>query len=258
MNFHKIILIAAVLISFNSCSQESSSGSNDTSTNAINGSYTKILVVGNYLYGIKGNELSTVDIKDKQNTHVVHTQELSFDIESIFHNNGILFIGSSSRLYIYSISHNGVPEQKSVTNYSNFDNTITFCDPVVADDKNAYVTLSGELTGECNRNFEVRELRIYNIENIENPYLISTTEMHNPKGLGIDGSTLFVCDDTNGLVIFDVSNKENPIELYHFSGFQAYDLIPNDGILLVVAKDQLLQYDYSNLSDIRLLSSIDL
>ena len=74
--------------------------------------------------------------------------------------------------------------------------------------------------------------------------------MDAPKGIALDGDILFVTEKNDGLTIFDVSNGANPVELYHFPGFSAYDLIPANGLLMVVGDDILHQYDYSDIDNV--------
>ena len=74
----------------------------------------------------------------------------------------------------------------------------------------------------------------------------------------LDGRLLFVCEDTEGLKVFDV---ENPVEIQlvaHFEGFTAFDVIPLGGLLLVVGPDNVYQFDYSDPDNIILISEIPL
>ena len=82
--------------------------------------------------------------------------------------------------------------------------------------------------------------------------------MSAPKGLGFGKNHLFICDAKDGLVIFNLDNPLKPVKVKTFNGFEGYDLIVNDKILVVVAKNQLLQYDISDETNIRYLSKIDL
>ena len=79
------------------------------------------------------------------------------------------------------------------------------CDPVIADEKYAYVTLRTGTTcnGVNNR------LEILDIANINSPSLVKTYEMTNPHGLSKDGNLLFVCDGANGLKVYNASDVNN-------------------------------------------------
>ena len=78
--------------------------------------------------------------------------------------------------------------------------------------------------------------------------------MDGPKGLGIDEDLLFICDQ--GLKVFDKSDIRNLRELQYFD-IPANDVIPLNGVLMVVADDGLYQYDYSG-SELTLLSKVDI
>ena len=78
--------------------------------------------------------------------------------------------------------------------------------------------------------------------------------MTNPYGLGIDGKTLFVCD--NGLSVYNVENPLNIQLTAHFN-ITAYDVIPQNGLLMVIGKDGLYQYSYTN-NEIKELSKLSL
>ncbi|WP_237717676.1 hypothetical protein [Pontibacter sp. BAB1700] len=97
-----------------------------------------------------------------------------------------------------------------------------------------------------------------NISNPRSPQLVKTYPMQNPHGLGIDRSTLFLCEGKYGLKIFDAKDhlkvSENLIS--HFKEHDAFDVIPMGSNLLLIGQDGLYQYDYSNLKDIKLLSKL--
>ena len=65
-------------------------------------------------------------------------------------------------------------------------------------------------------------------------------------------------DGSAGLKIYDADdplNIDNNM-IANFPGIETYDVIPVNGILMLIGDDGLYQYDYSNLEDIQLLSSI--
>ena len=146
----------------------------------------------------------------------------------------------------------------SETTYFEFE--IFPCDPVVANDSLAFVTLNSEarISNPCGGSqfVNVNLLKIFNIQNIEQPELIVEYPFSAPKGLGLDGNTLFICDNTEGLKIFDCSNPFDLIPLANFDNFTAFDVIPLDGLLLMVGPENVYQFDYTDLDNISLLSLI--
>jgi hypothetical protein len=80
--------------------------------------------------------------------------------------------------------------------------------------------------------------------------------MYNPKGLGFDNGTLFVCD--KGLRVF---NAKDPLalmteanKLAHFQEMDGLDVIPYNNVLMMIADDGIYQYDYTDVKKIKLLS----
>jgi len=127
---------------------------------------------------------------------------------------------------------------------------IRSCDPVVANDKYAFITL--RVSSPCTRG--VNELQVLDISNIYNPKLIMQLPMAEPKGLAIDGNNLFVCD--GGIKHYDISNINN-ITLKKKTVVDATDVIANDGILMVIGTNGLYQYSYSS-GDLKFLSQISI
>ena len=82
--------------------------------------------------------------------------------------------------------------------------------------------------------------------------------MFNPHGLGIDHPLLFICDGAAGLKVYDATNplaiSSNMIA--HFPDIDTFDVIPLNGVLLLIGHDGLFQYDYSDPQNIVLLSHI--
>ena len=82
--------------------------------------------------------------------------------------------------------------------------------------------------------------------------------MTGPYGLGIDGDVLFVCDGTDGLKVFNAADPYLISEhlIATFKDINAFDVIPLGKSLLMIGSDGFYQYDYTNLNDIKQISSI--
>ena len=81
--------------------------------------------------------------------------------------------------------------------------------------------------------------------------------MTNPHGLAKDGNTLIICDGRDGLKFYNASDVRNLSLQKQIKGIDTYDVIAFNGWALVVAKDGLYQYDYSSLSNISLISKMN-
>jgi hypothetical protein len=82
--------------------------------------------------------------------------------------------------------------------------------------------------------------------------------MVNPYGLGIDDDVLFVCDGTAGLKVYNASDPYliQEKQIATFKDINAYDVIPLGNSLLMIGEDGFYQYDYTNLNNIKQISSI--
>ncbi|HVK97034.1 MAG TPA: hypothetical protein VM368_04410 [Flavisolibacter sp.] len=212
----------------------------------MGGSMARFAIVDKTLYTVGTAELKVFNISTATDPSFVVKKHIGMNIETIFPFQNKLFIGSATGMYIYDISNASNPIQQSQFNH------VRSCDPVIADQKYAYVTLrSGtQCLGFTN------QLEVIDITNLNSPQLVKIYSMTNPHGLSKDGSTLFICDGRDGLKIYNASNVNNLQLIHKISGIETYDVITVNGVAMVVAKDGLYQYDYSQLNNIRLLSKI--
>jgi len=206
------------------------------------GSMARFAISGDYLYTVGNNNLSLFDISNPADPQKQKEIPLGWGVETIFPYGNKLFIGTQIGMQILSIEN--PQEPKHLSQYQH----VVSCDPVVTDGRYAYITLS---TG-TNCRQAVNQLQIVDLQNISNLQLIAQYDMTNPKGLGIDQNTLFVCD--NGLKIYDATNVK-ALKLKQQFPINAYDVIPNNGHLLVIGSDGFYQYSYIN-NDLELLSKI--
>jgi hypothetical protein len=71
----------------------------------------------------------------------------------------------------------------------------------------------------------------------------------------MDNDLLFLCDGKDGLKIYDPTVASFKM-VKSFGNFETYDVIALNGTAIVIAKDGLYQYDYSDRSDIKYLSKL--
>lgn len=212
------------------------------------GSMARFALYSDYLYALNGSEMQLMDISKPAFPETGNKINVDWGIETIFPYGDKLFIGSQNGLFIYDNQNPEAPRKLSQINH------VQSCDPVVVDDKYAYVTLrSGtECMGFTN------QLEIIDIQNLSNPTLLKTYPMDNPHGLGKEGNTLFICDGASGLKIYDSKDILDITgnQLAHYKDIDSYDVIPLGGTLMMIGKDGLYQYDYSDTKNIKLLSTI--
>lgn len=212
----------------------------------IAGSLARFALVDDFMYTVSATTLQVFDISSPNTLLHKGNTTIGFGIETIFPFRNHLFIGSTTGLFIYSKNNPLVPVLKS-----QFAHVLS-CDPVVANDSNAFVTLRSGTTCRAGRN----QLDILDIVNLYNPVLVNTINMINPRGLGWKNNTLWICDGAAGLKCYDAKDVLNLHLLSTQTGLVPNDVIPLNSSVLVTADDGFYQYDYSNPAQPILLSKI--
>lgn len=223
-------------------------GGQFASKSGVGGSMARFSLYDDFLYAVNNYSLKLFDVSDSDNPSEVKSVHIGWNIETLFPFGNKLFIGSTTGMYIFSLEDPSDPQYISAFWHA------TSCDPVVTDGNYAYVTLrAGNLCGD-----NESKLCVISIASIENPVLVKEYDLVEPYGLGIDGSTLFVCDGDEGLKIFDATDPysidEHQLAIY--SNINAFDVIPLGELLIMIGNDGLYQYDYEDPENITLLSTI--
>lgn len=227
----KIIILLIVAITVLGCSADSSDAIAFNSTDAVGqgGSLAIFAIKGDYLYTVDNQDLNVFNITETNNPVLVNTVSIGFDIETIYGFKDYLYIGSRSGMFIYNIENPEFPDRLSTVQH------ITACDPVVANENYAFVTLWSDLG--CGG--VVNQLEVYDVQDVVNPVLINVRELTFPKGLVLFGDYLIVCDDE--IKIFDVSDPVNSM-LVHSIDKLAFDVIIQDNLLIAIGDTGVYQY----------------
>jgi len=224
-----------------------SSGTRSQPSVGQGGSMARFKIVGAFLYVVDYSNINIFDISNLQKPKVLEDVQVAWDIETIFNQGEVLFIGSRQGMYIYDIKNPAKPKFISEFRHG------TACDPVIVSGNYAYVTLKGgNFCGTTESG-----LYIVDVTNLQNPELKVIYPMSGPNGLGIKGDLLFVCDGSEGLKVFDKSESPNLTLINHFENIEAYDVIPLQTSLLMIGEGTLRQYVYLD-DDIKLLSTFNL
>ncbi len=211
------------------------------------GSLARFKIVNNYLYAVDSHNINIFDISNLDNPTELQDVHAGFDIETIFNKGDYLFLGSMSGMFIYNISTPSIPRFVSEFQHG------TACDPVIVDDNYAYITLrAGNFCGA----FE-SSLEIVDISDISNPKPVKSYGMDNPYGLGIKDESLFICDGSSGLKVYNKTDVLNLELVNSFKDINTFDVIPLESHLLLIGENTLYQYNYTG-EDIELLSQFSL
>ena len=221
------------------------STSSSESGGGVGGSLARFAISGNYLYTVDHTDLITFDI-ETDDTNQLSQSSVGWAIETIFPYNDNLFIGSERAMYIYELQNPANPQLLSVYWHA------TACDPIVVEGDYAFVTLRNSERCPMGEN----RLEVVNVSDLSTPYMVNFYEMKNPHGLGIDDGNLFVSEGEFGLKILDASNPLDIKLLRHIEDIKSYDVIPYNDVLMVTGDEGIIQYDYSDINDLKKLSTI--
>ena len=212
------------------------------------GSMTRFLPIDQFLYTISFNELVLFELTSSHQPLRWGKLDTETWAETLFRLNDILYVGSTNGMLMYDITDAGNPS------YINRIEHFRSCDPVVADEAYAYVTLRGG----TNCWTDLNELQIIDIQDSQNLSVVGRHILYNPHGLAVIGDHLIVCDGTAGVKVVDIADRTEPKILGTYPIDFAYDVIVSYPTALVVGEQVMYQYDISNLPELVKISEFDI
>jgi hypothetical protein len=233
MKFQSLIIsICVSLFIIAACNKESASDASANST-GTGGSLARFTIAGNYLYLADHSSIKVFDISNPAAPVEHPPVPVAFNVETIFPYKDKLFIGSTTGMFIYSITNPAAPSKLGSAQH------MRSCDPVVANDSVSFSTLQGgSACGPAESG-----LYIYDIKNITTPVLKKLLPLCTPYGLGLKDSVLFVCRGPNGLTAIKVKDPFKPAVMYTKTDGNYMDVIPYDNLLICYVKTGLIVYD---------------
>ncbi len=217
------------------------------STVGTNGSMARFSIINDYLYVVGFSNLTAFDISQPFSPAYESTVQVDFHVETIYPLKDKLFVGTNNGMYMYDVD--ATPGNPSLIGQFTH---VRGCDPVIADDHYAYVTIND--SSAC-LGFN-DELQIVDINNLANSFLVKTYPLTHPVGLSKDGTTLFICDASGGLKVYNASDVDNLKLLKQLNDAVVYDVVSENGVAIVVAANGLYEYDYKDLNNIHLVSKL--
>ena len=242
------LLFILLAVTLSACSK------NDTATKGTGGgssgqggSLARFTIADDYLYVVDNMKLYTYSLVNEAHPQLKSSVNIGFAIETIYPYGDKLFIGSQSAMYVYSIADPALPALLGTASH------VRSCDPVVANDTFAYVTVrSGS---NCGGN--VNALMVYSLKNILQPRQLNTVPLENPWGLGISDNRLFVCNGTNGLNMYDITNPSKPSLIKKVQTESFFDVIVTpDKMLIAMIQDGTALYQIGTSDSLTLLAKI--
>lgn len=213
------------------------------------GSMSQFAIVGDYLYALDVMDIKSFNITDPTCPEFGGRARTWAEPETLFpdRDGNFLYVGTTTGMMIYETgSDPDFPNHLSTVEH------VETCDPVVVDGDYAYVTLrSGSDCGGT-----INEYQVIDISDKNWPSVEATFDMYDPHGLAVENDLLFICDGDAGLKIYDITDPETSgnFEQYEFEDIKSRDIILNNGLAIMIAEDGVYQYDYSDPSNIYMLS----
>lgn len=228
------LVVVGAAVALNGCSKEGAAA--DSAGTGKGGSLARFTIARDHLYVVSNHFLYAYGLANPAAPQKVFTSALGFDIETIYPYDKYLFLGTRTGLYIYSIDTASAPRLMGEARHARS------CDPVVANDSVAFVTLkSGANCGPATSG-----LYIHDIRNITSPVLKQTVALPEPVGLGLQDSVLYVSCGVEGLKVFNVARPFSPALLETKKDGTYVDVIPYNGLLICYVQDGILLYDISD------------
>lgn len=248
----KLFLILFIALA-TACSESASSpdiasSPSGGSSTGTGGSLARFTILNDYLYIATSNTIYSFDISDLTQPILRSEIQLWNFAETIFSLDGKLLLGTTSGVMIYTVDNPAQPQYMSTFWH------VTSCDPVVARGDWAFSTL--RIESSCNRGDN--RLDIIDISNLNSPQLRRSINMSNPKGLGISGDYLYVCDNQQ-LKTFNIASPENTtfaMATKNLAG--CYDVIPVNDLLIVATTNGIVQYRVGSDGSLTYLSTISI
>ena len=241
-------LSSIALIALGACSADSSTSEigviGDTGRG---GSLARFATVGDHLYVLNRDTVKVYNTANAAQPSFVTSFYGGPDLETMFPRDAnTLFLGAMSGMYIFDISNPSSPRPLGTYNH------ITACDPVVADNQYAYLTLrSNPDNTRCWRS--VNQLEIIDISNLSSPQEVFVVSMTGPQGLAIDNDFVYVCD--KGIKVYP-KYPSNMTMKHYDNSIDALDIIVGPKSLLVLGNSGVSQFSYDGDRTFTLLSRL--
>jgi hypothetical protein len=223
-----------------------STGSGNTGTG---GSTAKFTISKNRLYVIAQQDIKVYNIANAKKLEYKIRVPIGKVIETLFPYGNSLFIGSNMGMFEYDISNPDNPTNPKYVQH------VTSCDPVVANDSIAFLTLR---TGAgCQGTSNV--LQAYSLAGglRDNTYLYQV-QFTNPYGLALSGKHVYVCDAQYGMGILNITKQLNQSTRVNFkpSGIHFFDLIPFNNYLMAQTQSGICFMDISDATQPTIISQV--
>lgn len=199
------------------------------------GSLSQMMVYGTTLYVLSAAEntphgwLTSFDVSRARRPAVSQVLRLDNGPEALQRHDNLLLVAGRDAVTTVSL---GEPEKPRLLGEFRQNCPVNF-DPVVVQGTIAYRTIIVDHP----RSMCTSRLEIIDLSQPHQPTLRSTTPITRPRGLAVLGDSLFVADESRGVIVFDITDPVNPttagtwklpgVKDLVVSGFDLYAMTPN-------------------------------
>ena len=185
------------------------------------------------------NLFNIADIKNVKKETVYNSGSAT---NSVLLNENKLYAASGNGINLFSVSQNNIEEINAVNTNSN----------VTCLYKNGEYLYAGGLPS-YSYSFNIFDVSTLNpMTSLDGSSAWSSTKSFRPKD-----NLLFTVDSRNGFKVFDIINPISPNELYKYSyNERGWDIALKDSICFFAKQKEILIIDFSDLSNIRIIDSI--
>lgn len=216
------------------------------------GSETRFALNENYLYIARGNALTPVDLTQASNPVVKEPVGYTGypDFETVYAYQGFLYVGTADGVLI--LNNTISPTTPYFVSFAS--RNVRGCDPVVVQNNFMFSTVR---TGTVCNQFGQSALFIHDVTDKTAPRPEFNKILEQPKGLGIDGNLLFICQGDKGMAVYNWDESSKKLSyLYQKIDLYAFDVITGNNTLIVAADNGLYLYDYTDPNNIKRLSKV--
>lgn len=232
-----------------SCEKEAAMADSGNSSSQ-GGSLARFAISGNALYLVDDYGLKVMDITNPNSFEQKKSINLGWGIETIFPYKNRLFIGSQTGMYVYDITQPFDPKELGQAHH------MRSCDPVVANDTIAFITLrGGNACGPATDGVYVYDVK----EGFLNLKMLQLFKLGTPYGLGLNGNILYVCRGFSGLEILNVSDPDNirSVKNLALKSKTVKDVIVDGNLLIVYTNKGISLYDITRADAPELITNIE-
>lgn len=201
------------------------------------GSLSQMMVYGKTLYVLSGAEgnphgvLTTFDLSDRKNPRIRQVLDLNNGPEALQRHDNLLLIAGRDGVVTASL---GVESRPRLLGEFR-QNCPVNRDPIVVQGSIGYRTIIVEGRRiNCTSRLEVLDL-----SQPHQPMLRATYPIQQPRGLSVLGDRLFVADEYQGVLVFDIGDKINPSVVGTWSMSGVKDLVLSDFDLYAMSGSEI-------------------